>query len=103
MGQSDGLELLADALRHSAIMLRRAPTATGVLGYTPYHTSVQQHLLASPNIRRSRVKANERLCNLAKNWRQLPQSSPPLDYALRFGPAHLIEVGALGRPGGAPH
>src|SRR5207249_4707691 len=52
VGQADGRQLLEDALGHGSVMLRRAPTATGVSGYTLYHESFRQHILASERIRR---------------------------------------------------
>ncbi len=72
VGQPDGLELLSDALRHSAIMLRRAPTATGVLGYTLYHTSLRQHLLASP----ISAAAGSRPMNVSAIWLRIGANCP---------------------------
>ncbi|MBM3500950.1 MAG: NACHT domain-containing protein, partial [Armatimonadetes bacterium] len=92
VGQADGRELLQDALRHSSVMLRRAPTATEALGYGLYHASFQQHVRTSDRVRRSRHAAHERLCRLATNWRDHEAGSPPRDYALRFGPRTLIDA-----------
>ena len=91
VGQDDGRALLDEALRFSSSMLRQAPTSAGTLGYALYHTSFKQHVLHSEQIRRSRVKALSRLCQLAINWRPCKPNVQPLDYALRFGPAHLTE------------
>jgi len=93
VAQADGGELLEDALRHSSIMLRRAPTATGALGYELYHASFRQHLQKSDRIRRSRTKALDRLCSLASNWCNYKRGSLPLDHALRFGPSYLTKAG----------
>jgi hypothetical protein len=95
VGQPDGGELLAEALRHGNIMLREGPTAGGGLGYTLYHESFRQHLLTSERIRRSRNKARERLCRLAVGWRELDSGSAALAYALRFGLRHLVEASRL--------
>ena len=92
VGQADGRQLLEEALRHGSVMLRRAPTSSGVLGYTLYHESFKQHVLDSERIRRSRAKAQERLCNLATHWSQLERTSVPLGYALRWGPRILIRA-----------
>jgi len=93
VGQADGRELLQDALRHSSVMLRRAPTSTEALGYTLYHASFQQHVQTSDRVRRSRTAAQERLRKLATDWRDHEPGSPSRDYALRFGPRTLIDAG----------
>ncbi len=92
VGQSDGHQLLDEALRHGSVMLSRAATSSGALGFTLYHESFRQYVVASNRIRRSRAKAQERLCRFATRWNELKSESPPLDYALRWGPRTLIDA-----------
>lgn len=95
VGQEDGRELLEEALRHSSVMLRRALTSTGILGYTLYHESFRQHFRVSDRVRRSCTKAGQRLANMTVRWEQHERGSAAFDYVLRYGPRHLCELGRL--------
>ncbi len=99
-----GENLLRRALDFGHLMLKRvtiaelpndAAAATEPkteTGYTLYHESFREHLLQSDTVKESIGAAKDDLSQFAVHWEQWKNRLFPFRYALRYGPAHLIEL-----------
>jgi WD40 repeat protein len=94
---TEGPALLRRALEFGHLMLRRVtvtePQGEGepatAVGYTLYHESFREHLLASETVRPSIGASRRELCRFAAGWKDSRGELFSFRYALRFGPAHL--------------
>lgn len=75
---------LTKALRYGHVMLRRAETSDGILGWTCYHESFRQHLRQTPTIADTRDEAHAALLDWCSHWQE--HKNP---YALRHYAEHL--------------
>ena len=89
--EDDPLGLVRKALSAIGSMLRRSETPEGTEGYTLYHHSLRQHMLASPHFKGTMATARKHLADLALDPGTLAQKAAT--YLYRNGVTHLLEAG----------
>jgi tetratricopeptide (TPR) repeat protein len=101
--RSGGRDLLRRALDFGHLMLKRvtvteplSPEGSGGVqvetGYTLYHESLREHLLASKTVEESMGAACDGFCRFVLLWHDWRKQLFPYRYALRHGPKHLVDA-----------
>jgi hypothetical protein len=90
----EGRRLIRRALDAVQAMVKLAPIpGTDFLGYELYHPTLRDHIRTDPAriIGQQNPVTRRKLCELVRDWDQLPTGHPALAYVLRHGPLTLIE------------
>ena len=89
--EDDPIGLVRQALSAIGSMLRRSETPEGTEGYTLYHHSLRQHMLASPHLKGTVATARKHLADLALD----PEALAPhaAAYLYRSGVSLLLDAG----------